>query len=79
MKVWGMVLECSPRGLVVSLPQGLRGHVAPEEVSHSSRDGLDSRVKTSTCCLPVPYYPSTLTPLPPPPSLIQKPNRPPTP
>lgn len=32
MKLWGMVLEVSPRGLVVSLPQGLRGSVAPEEV-----------------------------------------------
>ncbi|KXZ56455.1 hypothetical protein GPECTOR_1g407 [Gonium pectorale] len=29
-KVWGMVLEVTPRGLVVSLAHGLRGHVVPE-------------------------------------------------
>jgi hypothetical protein len=27
-----MVLEVSPRGLTLSLPQGLRGSVVPEEV-----------------------------------------------
>ncbi|KAG2498018.1 hypothetical protein HYH03_004276 [Edaphochlamys debaryana] len=32
-RVWGMVLEVTPRGLVVSLPHGLRGHVAPDQAS----------------------------------------------
>ncbi|GFR41334.1 hypothetical protein Agub_g2019, partial [Astrephomene gubernaculifera] len=32
-KVWGMVLEVTPRGLVVSLPNGLRGFVAPNKAS----------------------------------------------
>lgn len=32
-RLWGMVQEVSPRGLVVSLPHGLRGHVAPKEAS----------------------------------------------
>jgi rRNA biogenesis protein RRP5 len=32
MKLWGMVLEVTPKALVVSLPQGLRGTVAPDEV-----------------------------------------------
>ncbi len=32
MKVWGIVLEVAPRGLTISMPHGLRGHVAPEEV-----------------------------------------------
>ena len=36
MKVWGVLLEVAPRGLTVSLPHGLRGHVAPEEVSGDS-------------------------------------------
>lgn len=33
MMLWGVVLEVSPRGLVITLPQGLRGHVKPAEVS----------------------------------------------
>lgn len=32
MRVWGVLLEVAPRMLTVSLPHGLRGHVAPEEV-----------------------------------------------
>ncbi|KAG2446158.1 hypothetical protein HXX76_000753 [Chlamydomonas incerta] len=32
-KLWGMVLEVTPRGLVISLPHGLRGHVAPSRAS----------------------------------------------
>jgi hypothetical protein len=36
MKLWGMVLEVTPKALVVSLPQGLRGSVAPEEVRRAS-------------------------------------------
>jgi hypothetical protein len=32
MKLWGCVLEVAPEGLTVSLPHGLRGTVAPEEV-----------------------------------------------
>ncbi len=33
MRLWGAVAEVSPRGLVVSLPHGLRGHVSAAEVS----------------------------------------------
>ena len=32
MRIWGMVLEVSDKGLQVSLPSGLRGAVAPDEV-----------------------------------------------
>lgn len=32
MRLWGIVLEVTPRGLGISLPHGLRGHVAPQEV-----------------------------------------------
>ncbi|KAK9823324.1 hypothetical protein WJX72_001906 [[Myrmecia] bisecta] len=32
-KVWGSILEVSARELVVSLPHGIRGHVAPEQAS----------------------------------------------
>ncbi len=32
-KLWGAVIEVSPRELVVSLPHGLRGHVAYAEAS----------------------------------------------
>lgn len=32
-RLWGMVLETSNRGLTISLPHGLRGHVAPTEAS----------------------------------------------
>lgn len=32
MRVWGMVLEVTPKGIQVSLPHGLRGSVAPGEV-----------------------------------------------
>ncbi|EFJ44854.1 rRNA processing protein Rrp5/programmed cell death protein 11 [Volvox carteri f. nagariensis] len=32
-RVWGMVLEVTPRGLVVSLAHGLRGYVAPNQAS----------------------------------------------
>ncbi|KAK9832620.1 hypothetical protein WJX81_004603 [Elliptochloris bilobata] len=32
-RVWGTVAEVGARGLVVSLPHGLRGHVAPAEAS----------------------------------------------
>lgn len=31
-RVWGTVAEVGARGLVVGLPNGLRGHVAPAEV-----------------------------------------------
>ncbi|GBF92560.1 hypothetical protein Rsub_05174 [Raphidocelis subcapitata] len=45
MRLWGMVLECTPRGLVVSLPQGLRGHVEPDEASDALRQMLDPASK----------------------------------
>eukprot|EP00955_Chlamydomonas_euryale_P018704 199588-Chlamydomonas_euryale.AAC.2 len=32
MRLWGAVLEVAARGLTVSLPHGLRGHVVPAEV-----------------------------------------------
>ena len=32
MKVWGILLEVAPKLLTVSLPHGLRGHVAHSEV-----------------------------------------------
>lgn len=35
-RLWGMVLEVTPRGLVVSLPYGMRGTVAPEQVRSSA-------------------------------------------
>lgn len=37
MRLWGMVLEVTPKGLQVSLPHGLRGSVAPDEVSRVTR------------------------------------------
>ncbi len=40
--LWGMVLEVTPRGLVVSLPYGMRGTVAPEQV----RDELNAHART---------------------------------
>lgn len=45
MRLWGMVLEVTPRGLVVSLPQGLRGTVAPDEASDVLRQMLDAGSK----------------------------------
>ena len=32
MRLWGAVLEATPRELIISLPHGLRGHVPPHEV-----------------------------------------------
>ena len=43
VKVWGMVQEVSARGLTISLPHGLRGTVAPQEVGHGARPGRGSR------------------------------------
>jgi hypothetical protein len=31
-RLWGMVLEVGSRGLTISLPQGLRGIVPPDQV-----------------------------------------------
>ncbi len=31
-RLWGMVLEVGSRGLTISLPQGLRGFVPPDQV-----------------------------------------------
>lgn len=36
MRILGIVLEVSSKGLTVSLPQGMRGHVDPAQVSGSS-------------------------------------------
>lgn len=38
-RLWGMVLEVSERGLAVSLPHGLRGHVTPSEVRGGAGHG----------------------------------------
>lgn len=35
-RLWGAVLEATPRQLVISLPHGLRGHVTPAEVTNIS-------------------------------------------
>jgi rRNA biogenesis protein RRP5 len=40
MRLWGAVLEVSPRRLVVSLPHGLRGSVRPEEASDALHELL---------------------------------------
>jgi hypothetical protein len=40
--VWGAVAEVGARELVVSLPHGLRGHVALAEVSPAARRLLRS-------------------------------------
>jgi len=46
MRLWGMVLEVTPKGVQVSLPDGLRGAVAPEEVRS---EGPEQCVKTHAC------------------------------
>jgi rRNA biogenesis protein RRP5 len=40
MRLWGAVLEVSPRRLVVSLPHGLRGVVRPDEASDALHELL---------------------------------------
>lgn len=37
MRLWGAVLEASPRGLTVALPHGLRGRVSPAEVPRGTK------------------------------------------
>ncbi|GAX80532.1 hypothetical protein CEUSTIGMA_g7970.t1 [Chlamydomonas eustigma] len=46
MKVWGILLEVAPRGLTVSLPHGLRGHVVPSEASDYLFRKLDKKRNT---------------------------------
>ena len=36
MRLWGAVLEASPRGLTIALPHGLRGRVSPAEVPNAT-------------------------------------------
>ena len=42
MKLWGNVLEVSAQDLVISLPHGLRGFVAPKDSSDVMADQLAS-------------------------------------
>lgn len=46
MKVWGIVLEVTPKALTISLPHGLRGRVAAAEASDVLHQLNDPKSKT---------------------------------
>ena len=51
-RVWGVVSDVTHHGITVSLPDGLKGHVSPDEVQHSCAKSWQSYA----CPLPTPSF-----------------------